>query len=380
MKWNPADNPSRGKWSPSEPVQFFGDGFVSATSIGDPSRWTSHKPLSRRVGNSQGLKATTVQPPRQQHLLMPHLEMQIDRSKVSRSVKKMNRQKLRAGVVVQQKGRTVLEEASVSERVPYSIYSALGLDQTQDSRPTGKAEVHEDGGQCFGETPGTHVSRWGRYQFSPICNSLGTALCAKPAKQTERQSTKSEAVVEGVELTITPSKSASSALGSCLHVGDGEFQIGGAPFWPSYPSHVLPIPAANGMPEIESLRLSPAKSEGQRAVPVVVSGPTSSRGRDPIEDHGVRRGLESRPRLPSEFGVGASEVFRQNGDSSGTEDFHTYQHGPQQVSEPSNFNIEATGNWSDPPIQVSTRGSLSRLSCKAQRAQCYSVARGVGKA
>lgn len=378
-EWNPADNPSRGKWSPSEPVQFFGDGFVSATSIGDPSKvdisqttFKEGRKFPGVEGNNSSATETTTHP-----------DAAIgDANRPEQGQPKCEKDestKIEGRRGCSAEGSNCIGGSFSVERVPYSIYSALGLDQTQDSRVTGKAEVHEDGGQCFGETPGGHVSGWRRYQFSPICNSLGTALCAKPAKQTERQSTKSEAVVEGLEQTITPSKSASSALGSCLHVGDGEFQIGGAPFWPSYPSHVLPIPAANGMPEIESLRLSPAKSEGQRAVPVVVSGPTSSRGRDPIEDHGVRRGLESRPRLPSEFGVGASKVFRQNGDSSGTEDFHTYQHGPQQVSEPSNFNIEATGNWSDPPIQVSTRGSLSRLSRKAQRAQCDSVARALEK-
>ena len=114
-EWNPADNPSRGKWSPSEPVQFFGDGFVSATSIGDPSKVDISQTTFKEGRKFPGVEGNNSSATETTDILMPQLEMQIDRSKVSRSVKKMNRQKLRAGVVVQQKGRTVLEEASVSK-------------------------------------------------------------------------------------------------------------------------------------------------------------------------------------------------------------------------------------------------------------------------
>ena len=411
-EWNPADNPSRGKWSP---VQFFGDGLVSAASTGNPSKvdiqqhtteggrkipgsgaefseglrhskllemWPpqvcprgvpqgglggpSPKSTCRRLFGNPADSGTTPYPDAStRDADRPEWcqsECEEDESKEIES--RSGGSAERANHV----GRSLSVKA-----MPFSLFSALGFDQAKDSQRPGEVEVHEDGRQRFNKAPGRDVSRWRRYQFSPVCHSRCTALCAKPAEQTEHQPAESETVFEGIEQIITTSESASGSLGSCLHAGDGEFQIGEASLWSPHSSHVLPVLAANRVFETESMRPCPTKPEGQGTIPVVVIGPTSSRRGDPLKDHGIRRGLESRPGLSSRSWDGSPQLSVQEGHSSGAEDFHTLQRRSQHIPQPSFYSTGASGNWSDPSLQVSSWRSFARLPHKTQRSQCSPV-------
>ena len=293
-EWNPADNPSRGRRVPSQPVRVLVDGAVPQPTSGGDMAWKSEKGEEEAEG--EGSKATS-------------------RASATRA------DSLEVGHGANDPREEEEKESSAEADTCSSCRSSWGKQQSErGSCGTGdKAKISESLEDFSGvekpsafqrhrPSPGGVSSRTIPSGGGPVGGQLCGGSCPSSTAGTTSKGLlgKSAAGLERMAKPQPPKEPNAIALrGDLLGGGHGYStrQAGGGPCNPSY---VLPVPEAHRVSAAPCTRCGKTSSKRRQSLPTLEHSAPSHGGRDSFEDQAVGRG--SYPRFGSYGKSGARHV------------------------------------------------------------------------
>ncbi len=372
-EWNPADNPSRGIWSPSSPKRCFDHGYLSSFGLGQPFEMDG---ATRGQNHESGQKTENIFGGGQHH---------------TDSASRDDGVKLGEGVDEEEAGKSQGEKAHRQrQRGPDNagggfrvkgmscpIFGTLGGNSYSGDTKIWNPQISEAGGQDHGGKTGGLVPRWGGYQHSSIHDCLPHSLPTSVAVARDELVAKSPSELERMEQTCTQQIPITGSMGGDSVGGHGGVQGENVPHWAAYPAYVHVVPSSFGGFEVESLRCYPSTQIKSQSLQPVDNSVTPTGIGGAKQDLGVRRVSSTGPSLSLGSGTRPLQVHPDETDKS--EESHIQSHQCRLDSLPRSCcnQTQAGESGEAPPLSFQARGGLPRLQRKTSKSGSNTAKRQV---
>lgn len=372
-EWNPADNPSRGIWSPSSPKRCFEHGNLSPTGPGQPFEMVG---IAGYQANEGYQEAEVFAGSSQPHTSSTGRDGGVKCGERDEAEETSKSQGQKTHCQRQWDSDNTRSGLSV-EGVSCQIFGTLGGDTVFGDTEVWNPQISEAGGHNHGREAGGPVPGWRGYQHSSVHDCLPHSFPTTVALPRDELAAEDSSEFEGVEQTGAQQISIASSLGGDCFDCHGVIQGESLPFWTAHPAYVHVVPSPFGGFEVESLRCYPPTPGESQGLQSMVNSVAPPRVGDSQQDLGVRRVFATGPSLP--FGSGAGHLQVHSGKTDKSEENHIQPHQCRLDGLPRSCGGQAQigGLGQAPPISFQTWGSLPRFQCKASRPASNTTTREV---
>ena len=374
-EWNPADGPSRGKWAPSKPQQFFDHGAFQKPDPRQPVEMERdcEENYSQAKANTNSVKSFGS--PQDNST-----DRDADSQQQIHSIDQEN-SKIKSPQYFEKSWPTSDSSRSSSglNSMPESVYLPLGNVETYGVQQERAVTLIDKSGSENCSQAGANVRGWRRHQHSTVCDGIIPAFQSGTSVTQYGKFSACEAEPKGLEEVSSKPQSPAGALGGNSSFGDEEYPHGIGAFGNSDVADVRPLSTTKRDAQAEMLRFGPPKSASWCGISVLDDNPSPAGGGDPIQDSGVRRMSAAGPYIPS----GDRRVHQQVHCSATVEqqgfDPTTLQCGLGQISGSNDCAGKIDSHRRDSPVQVSSRRSFSRSQQSVERIAKHPAKRTVEK-
>lgn len=386
-EWNPADNPSRGIWSPSSPQQFLGLAAPTESSHGHFSPTSGERAFEmdgKRETKSCSEETNKV---RQATCHSNDTAKQTatggnagSQSKVFPFNQEGNESKNQgsnfgAKVKADDNSRGGFGVTAM----PVSLFEMLGFGQEQTGQQKGASQTMSPSGCVASKGVGNTISRWGGLEQCPVlggqCDFFQqSAEISKHDKVTESKAKfeRLEEIGPGKESTTSPVGGVLPTSGTC-----GVSQASG--ICSSHAFDVYNVLAPQRSAQGASSRCSEASLPEAYQVHHVDHCTAPSGSGDSFKDPGVRRELATGSAVSQWHWGSVGPVYAQQKTDEKPCSAATHQCRVDNIFGGSHHHPQPPGYWGNPPIPVPPWRSQQRLCPQAQRPAGHTAARTMEK-
>ena len=352
-EWNPADNPSRGQWEPSVPKQRIGDGSISRSAGGGDMASESQKKCEKEEAGSCGGLESRAATAGSSCLGSRDVKGAERAKEETQGCAKTGKSPVAGTFKVRE------PEDGVSEQCYPEAVS------TGERRLCGVAAKKEDQGQVqgAGELLGALVPG-GRRPLS------GNLHCSSPCSlragnEIPSQHAKGSADLEGMAQDVPTSQSNAPAVRGGLPGCCESYRSQQARDRPGFAPHILPLPSADGVRDVEDSGHCQAGERGKRGVSPLEHPVASHGGRCSFKDLAMGRESDLGPRAHE--AVGASHGSRVGSAEKAQESvqLHYQQPGSHRVHEAHVAPERSAADRGATHVSTETRGGHLRVSKQA---------------
>ncbi len=368
-EWNPADNPSRGKWDPSMPVRDLSHGF----SEGSPAprafamEWDGasqdkgtaedqqNEKCSRRFSECKGGGCGTS----------PRAKDDKEESKggseipADSSITWANSPRRCSGVTTS----------------PQPLFASLGYSEAFGLGKQGNTTAGETGRPEPDRASRGDVLRGRRCQQCPVSNCRGAAL--QSFSSITSVATSGSPEPEGLEKDLPAKIKIANSLGGDMSLGDRGHSRGKSGSCIAYAGDVQPVPSSFRSAQTQEQRRGGSGEKKGICISLVELCPPPFRMWDSIKDPGIRRDIGVGLALPQGDWTGPEEFCHPKSKEAHRHGIQPQDRQAESVPRQQVPGVAARQPRQDACLPLSTRRGLPRLPQQAQRSSSHSGSRKV---
>ena len=362
-EWNPADNPSRGIWSPSVPKRFFSDGDLQAPATGfshSLDRVKTEK-ASCQENHSQRLSNEGAEPLHFSDEAGDFASEQSGEPRDEKGEAEADQGQCREKTQREDHFGGSFSVTGMSGKVPILLESCIPPVADLQGSP----QEHRDSGSRVVPISGGAVLRRGRYKLSAVHSCQRSVFQPQLESTWERSAPTCEAELEGMEEALSNQVSNAGALGGYLPpCARHDWTWEDSPSF-AYPSHAHFVPASFGGTSPQTLRCGEAYQRSRMWIPGLDICSSPNGDGNSLKDTRIRRESSAGPPISSGNRRLSLQMDSKATAREAKQDIRSQHTGAQQPLGEGREKAELREDPCHPRLPVSTRRRIIRLCDEA---------------